>query len=122
MADALKPSYEYMQPIKYIGKLLLEKRSIMELGYNNFDTETLNNLRPPLTFDTIKLCINNEIKEIIAVKFWVEPAPAQEFSEEEKTYLNELTEKISIRVSYLLVEFPQLLNLNIHDLHPIPLY
>ncbi len=122
MTNTLKPSYEYMQPLNYIGKLLLEKRTSTELGYNNFDTEIINNLTPPLTIDTVKLCIDAKIKEIIAVKFWVDPASPKTFSEEEITYLKELHEKISTRVSYLLVEFPQHLNLSGHELHPVPLY
>lgn len=122
MANTLRPSYEYMQPLKYIGSLLIEKRTSTELGYNNFDIETVNNLNPALTIDTIKLCIDDKIKEIIAVNFWVAPASANSFSQEEITYLREMCEKTGIRVSYLLVEFPQHLSLNVHELHPVALY
>ena len=122
MINTLKPSYEYMQPLKYIGALLLEKRTSTELGYNNFDTETINNLSPALTIDTVKLCIDSKIKEIIAIKFWVAPATAIDFSQEEIMYLKELCEKTGIRVSYLLVEFPQHLSLSVHELHPVALY
>ena len=76
----------------------------------------------PFVFPAVKLCIGNKIEEIIAIKFWVEPASPKTFSEEEITYLKELHEKISTRVSYLLVEFPQHLNLSGHELHTVPLY
>lgn len=122
MTDKLLPSYEYMQPLKYIGKVFLEKRTSEELGYNYFDTDRLTNLSPPLFIDTVQLWMDNKVNHIIAVKFWVEPATPKTFTEDEIFFLKKYSNENNIKVSSLLVEFPQELNLNGHNLIPVPLY
>ena len=122
MTDGLKPSYEYMQPMKYIGKVFLEKRTSEELSFVDFETDVLRNLNPPLNIDVIKIMSGNKVSHIIAIKFWVEPASPKTFNDDEIHYLRQYCEENGVKVSYLLVEFPQELHLNGHNLHPIPLY
>ena len=88
MINELRPSYEYMQPFKFIGKLLLERGLNTELHkYDNFEIEPLNVLSPNLYFNFINLFSTGNLIEKVAVRFWVEPSEEKLFTSQELSYL-----------------------------------